>query len=173
MNDITTTVNNYIAVWNETVPEERRARIADTFADGATYLDPLQAGERSRGHRRDGRRCPEAVPGDALRAVRGPRRPPRRGALRLAPGHRRRGRAGRRRRRLRDGRRRRPPARGDRLPGAGGLVRRLDLRLSTGGLGLPVVGGVLVEVPAGQELLARLVARLVERVDARGGDVEL
>src|SRR5690349_17565234 len=45
MNDITATVNNYIAVWNETVPEERRARIADTFADGATYLDPLQSGD--------------------------------------------------------------------------------------------------------------------------------
>jgi SnoaL-like domain len=49
MNDITTTVNNYIAVWNETVPEERRARIADTFADGATYLDPLQAGDGREG----------------------------------------------------------------------------------------------------------------------------
>jgi hypothetical protein len=45
MNDITTTVNNYIAAWNETVPEERRARIADTFADGATYLDPVQSGD--------------------------------------------------------------------------------------------------------------------------------
>ena len=49
MNDITTTVHNYIAVWNETVPEERRARIADTFADGATYLDPLQSGDGREG----------------------------------------------------------------------------------------------------------------------------
>ena len=49
MNDITATVNNYIAVWNETVPEERRARIADTFADGATYLDPLQSGDGREG----------------------------------------------------------------------------------------------------------------------------
>jgi SnoaL-like protein len=49
MNDITTTVNNYIAVWNETAPEERRARIADTFADGATYLDPLQSGDGREG----------------------------------------------------------------------------------------------------------------------------
>ena len=49
MNDITTTVNNYIAAWNETVPEERRARIADTFADGATYLDPVQSGDGREG----------------------------------------------------------------------------------------------------------------------------
>jgi hypothetical protein len=49
MNDITSTVNNYIAVWNETAPEERRARIVDTFADGATYLDPVQSGEGREG----------------------------------------------------------------------------------------------------------------------------
>ena len=49
MNDITATVNNYIAVWNETAPEERRARIADTFADGATYLDPVQSGDGREG----------------------------------------------------------------------------------------------------------------------------
>jgi hypothetical protein len=47
MHDIATTVNNSIARWNETVPEERRARIADTFADGATYLDPVQSSRRS------------------------------------------------------------------------------------------------------------------------------
>jgi hypothetical protein len=45
MSDITTTVHNYIAVWNETTPEERRALIADTFADDATYLDPIMSGD--------------------------------------------------------------------------------------------------------------------------------
>jgi hypothetical protein len=44
MTDITTVVHNYIAMWNETTPEERRAIIADTFADDARYVDPQQSG---------------------------------------------------------------------------------------------------------------------------------
>jgi hypothetical protein len=49
MSDITTTVHNYIAAWNETVPEERRAIIAETFADDARYVDPLQSGDGQAG----------------------------------------------------------------------------------------------------------------------------
>jgi hypothetical protein len=49
MTDITTVVHNYIAMWNETTPEDRRAIIADTFADGASYLDPLQSGDGREG----------------------------------------------------------------------------------------------------------------------------
>jgi hypothetical protein len=49
MNDITTVVHNYIAMWNETTPEDRRAIIADTFADEATYLDPVQSGDGREG----------------------------------------------------------------------------------------------------------------------------
>src|SRR5215212_6365577 len=45
MTDINTVVHSYIAMWNETVPEERRAIIAGTFADDASYLDPLQSGD--------------------------------------------------------------------------------------------------------------------------------
>jgi hypothetical protein len=45
MTDITTVVHSYIAMWNETTPEDRRAIIADTFADDARYLDPLQSGD--------------------------------------------------------------------------------------------------------------------------------
>ena len=45
MTDITTVVHNYIAMWNEATPEDRRAIIAETFADDASYLDPLQSGE--------------------------------------------------------------------------------------------------------------------------------
>ena len=45
MTDITTVVHNYIAMWNETTPEDRRAIIADTFADDATYLDPIMSGQ--------------------------------------------------------------------------------------------------------------------------------
>jgi len=44
MTDITTVVHNYIALWNETTPEDRRALVADTFADESSYLDPLMSG---------------------------------------------------------------------------------------------------------------------------------
>jgi hypothetical protein len=44
MTDITTVVHNYIAVWNETTPGERRALVADTFADESSYVDPLMEG---------------------------------------------------------------------------------------------------------------------------------
>jgi hypothetical protein len=49
MTDITTVVHNYIAVWNETTPEDRRARIADTFADDASYVDPIMTGDGREG----------------------------------------------------------------------------------------------------------------------------
>jgi hypothetical protein len=49
MTDITTVVHNYIAMWNETTPEDRRAIIADTFADDASYLDPIMEGDGPQG----------------------------------------------------------------------------------------------------------------------------
>src|SRR3954469_2519270 len=45
MADITTVVDAYIAMWNETDAEARRAMVARAFGDDATYLDPLMAGE--------------------------------------------------------------------------------------------------------------------------------
>src|SRR4051794_33630335 len=45
MSDITSTVNDYLAGWNEPDPERRRALIAQAFAEDARYLDPLMAGE--------------------------------------------------------------------------------------------------------------------------------
>jgi len=42
-----TVAQRYIAVWNETDPERRRALIEESFAPDAHYLDPLMAG---RGH---------------------------------------------------------------------------------------------------------------------------
>ena len=45
MTDVTTVVDSYLAAWNETDPERRRALIADTWAEDGTYLDPLMAGE--------------------------------------------------------------------------------------------------------------------------------
>ena len=44
MTDITTVVHNYIALWNKTTPEDRRALVAETFADESSYLDPLMSG---------------------------------------------------------------------------------------------------------------------------------
>ena len=44
MNDL---IERYIASWNETNPERRRALIARTFADGADYADPMM---ESHGH---------------------------------------------------------------------------------------------------------------------------
>jgi hypothetical protein len=45
MTDITNVIHNYIAAWNESDPARRRAIVGDTFADDATYLDPLMSGE--------------------------------------------------------------------------------------------------------------------------------
>ena len=45
MADVSTVVDGYIAIWNETSPERRRALIAETYTDDATYLDPIMAGD--------------------------------------------------------------------------------------------------------------------------------
>jgi len=49
MTDVATLVDGYIATWNETDPERRRALIARTFTEDAEYLDPLMAGSGSDG----------------------------------------------------------------------------------------------------------------------------
>jgi hypothetical protein len=38
-------VDQYLAVWNETDPDARRALIARTWTEDGTYLDPLLEGE--------------------------------------------------------------------------------------------------------------------------------
>src|SRR4051812_1462021 len=47
--DVTTLVDDYIASWNETDAERRRALVARTWTDDATYIDPLMAGEGADG----------------------------------------------------------------------------------------------------------------------------
>jgi SnoaL-like protein len=42
-------VERYIAAWNETDAERRRALIARTFTEGASYVDPLMASEGQAG----------------------------------------------------------------------------------------------------------------------------
>ena len=49
MADVTTVVDGYIAMWNETSAAARRAIIATTWADDATYLDPLMSGAGAEG----------------------------------------------------------------------------------------------------------------------------
>ncbi len=44
MPDVNTLVADYIATWNETDPRRRRALVDETFADDASYLDPLMDG---------------------------------------------------------------------------------------------------------------------------------
>jgi hypothetical protein len=45
MSDTATLVNDYIAMWNETDADRRRALVAQTLTEDATYVDPLMAGE--------------------------------------------------------------------------------------------------------------------------------
>ena len=49
MTDITTIVDGYIAAWNETDADRRRALVADAFTDDASYVDPLMTGEGTDG----------------------------------------------------------------------------------------------------------------------------
>lgn len=45
MNTLTDLIDRYIATWNETDGDRRRALIARTWAEGATYLDPMLQGD--------------------------------------------------------------------------------------------------------------------------------
>ena len=45
MADVATLIDGYIATWNEKDSERRRALVARTFTDDASYLDPLMQGE--------------------------------------------------------------------------------------------------------------------------------
>jgi hypothetical protein len=45
MTDVATVVDGYIAIWNEGSDERRREIIARTWADDASYVDPVLQGE--------------------------------------------------------------------------------------------------------------------------------
>lgn len=45
MSDLATVVDGYIAMWNEPSDDRRREIIARTWADDATYIDPLLLGD--------------------------------------------------------------------------------------------------------------------------------
>jgi hypothetical protein len=44
MADTDTLVSNYIAMWNETDADRRRALVAETVSDDADYVDPVMEG---------------------------------------------------------------------------------------------------------------------------------
>ena len=45
MSQLEQLADRYIAIWNETNPERRRALIAQTYTEDATYLDPMLEGQ--------------------------------------------------------------------------------------------------------------------------------
>jgi hypothetical protein len=45
MSDVHELIDCYIAAWNESDPERRRALVARTFSEDASYLDPVLSGE--------------------------------------------------------------------------------------------------------------------------------
>jgi hypothetical protein len=45
MTNVNTAIDRYIDAWNETDPAQRRALIAQTWTDDATYIDPLVIAE--------------------------------------------------------------------------------------------------------------------------------
>ena len=47
--DVSTTVDSYVAAWNETDPVRRRGLIAEAWVEDGSYLDPVLAGERHSG----------------------------------------------------------------------------------------------------------------------------
>ncbi len=49
MTDITTTIDDYIAAWNEGDAARRRELVERAFADDATYVDPLVSSEGADG----------------------------------------------------------------------------------------------------------------------------
>ena len=45
MTDAASIATRYIALWNETDPDRRKALLADLWAEAGTYRDPLMQGE--------------------------------------------------------------------------------------------------------------------------------
>lgn len=72
MTDVTTVVDSYLAAWNETDPERRRALLAETWADDASYLDPLMSGEGRDGIDAMIAAAQQAYPGHRFELAQGP-----------------------------------------------------------------------------------------------------
>ena len=118
MTDITTIVDGYIAAWNETDADRRRALVADAFTDDASYVDPLMTGEGTDGIAAMIGGAQQQFPGHRFELSAGPDAHHDRVRFAWTLVGAENGTRGRRRRRLRDRGRRRPPARRHGLPRA-------------------------------------------------------
>jgi hypothetical protein len=67
MSDLTDLIDHYIAVWNETDAERRRALIARTWSETASYVDPLMQGDGRAGIDAMVRGVQERFPGHRFR----------------------------------------------------------------------------------------------------------
>lgn len=67
MTDVTDLIDRYIAMWNETDVERRRALIAQTWTKTASYLDPAVQGEGQDGIDAMVRAVQERFPGHRFR----------------------------------------------------------------------------------------------------------
>jgi len=72
MAEIATVVDNYIAAWNESDQERRRALVSETFTEDARYLDPLVASDGADGIEAMIAGVQGAYPGHVFRLVSGP-----------------------------------------------------------------------------------------------------
>lgn len=67
MSTLTDLIDRYIAMWNETDDGRRRALIARTWTEGASYLDPVMQGEGPSGIDAMVRGVQERFPGHRFR----------------------------------------------------------------------------------------------------------
>jgi hypothetical protein len=72
MTDVATVVDGYIAMWNEASDERRRDIIARTWADGATYVDPMLQGNGPDGINAMIAGAQEQFPGHRVELTSGP-----------------------------------------------------------------------------------------------------
>jgi hypothetical protein len=72
MTEVATVVDDYIAIWNEGDDERRREIIARTYADDATYVDPLLQGDGPDGINAMIAGAQEQFPGHRIELTAGP-----------------------------------------------------------------------------------------------------
>ena len=72
MPDVTTLVDSYIALWNETDPARRRYLVAQTFASYGEYVDPLMHGQGIEGIDAMVAAAQEQLPGTRFELYAGP-----------------------------------------------------------------------------------------------------
>jgi hypothetical protein len=72
MSDLTTTIDTYIAAWNEPAADRRRELVAATWADDGTYLDPLMSGQGAEGIAAMIGAAQQQFPGHRFELVMGP-----------------------------------------------------------------------------------------------------